>query len=325
LPSISQESVPVTVIVINFNSGECLARCLQALVAQTFRQFEVLVVDNASTDGSLERARESVMDGRIGFHLLGSNTGFAYANNWAAARARGRWLALLNPDAFAAPDWLSELLAAAARNPDIRIFGSLQLMDEAGSPVDGFGDEYLAYGFPYRTDHGRKLDIGRLADRTAFSACAAACLYRADLFSLLGGFDADFFCYCEDVDFGFRARLAGEECLQVAKARVIHAGGRSGAGKMAIEWGTRNLVWTFFKNMPMRFLVPLLPIHAAAMMVYLCIAASRGNFGPAIRGLCEGLRQLPSVWRKRKAAPKPMRSALQVISRMKWLPSRKPS
>lgn len=325
MASSSQDSVLVTVIVINFNSGEYLERCLQTLVAQTFRQFEVVVVDNASTDGSLERARKSIPDQRFSFHRLDANTGFAFANNWAARRAQGRWLALLNPDAFAAPVWLSELLAATLRHPDIRIFGSLQLMDEAGSRTDGFGDEYLAYGFPYRAGHGQRLDLDRLTDRPAFSACAAACLYRADLFSQLGGFDADFFCYCEDVDFGFRARLAGDECLQVAKARVIHVGGRSGAGKKAVEWGTRNLVWTFFKNMPLRFLVLLLPLHIVAMTAYLFFAAARGNLRPAIRGLGEGLRNLPSAWEKRRTGAIPSHVARRVIAYMRWLPSRTPT
>jgi len=121
------------------------------------------------------------------------------ANNHAAKMAKGKWLALLNPDAFAAPDWLTQLLAATTRWEDVAMVGSLQRMALEDGILDGAGDFYHITGLAWRAKFGHS-EGAPLGDYDAFGPCAAAALYKAELFHAIGGFDERFFCYHEDVD-----------------------------------------------------------------------------------------------------------------------------
>ncbi len=131
----------VRVIVLNFNSGRYLSKCLAALARQDFRRFEADLVDNGSTDGSLREALPD--DPRFLPMLLGENVGFGAANNRAALSAATPFIALLNPDTFPERNWLSALLAAGEHHPDIAMFGSTQLDAMAPDRFDGIGDIFL--------------------------------------------------------------------------------------------------------------------------------------------------------------------------------------
>jgi N-acetylglucosaminyl-diphospho-decaprenol L-rhamnosyltransferase len=135
----------ITVVVVNYNGGDYIRRCLASLAAQTYRSFETIVVDNASSDGSIDRLGE--MPPHTTILREGVNHGFAVGNNLAARMGRGRWLALLNPDAEAAPDWLESLMRAVAERPTHRIVASLQVAAHDAGVLDGAGDCYLAYGY----------------------------------------------------------------------------------------------------------------------------------------------------------------------------------
>ncbi|MBM3542856.1 MAG: glycosyltransferase family 2 protein, partial [Alphaproteobacteria bacterium] len=263
----------VSVLIVNYNSGPHLIRCVEALTQQTMGEFEAIVMDNASTDGSIAPARDRVAgDPRFIFVASERNLGFAAGNNAAATRARAPWIATLNPDAFARPDWLARLLAAVERYPDAIMFGSAQRDARNPNRLDGCGDAYLACGAPWRGGYG---DSARTEpdDYETFGPCAAAALYRAAEFRALGGFDESFFCYGEDIDLAFRMRLAGERCIQVKDAVVDHVGGGSGgSGAFARYHGTRNMVWTFAKNMPAALLWPLIVPHLG-LLALLCVRA----------------------------------------------------
>jgi len=224
----------VSVIIVNFNSGARLSRCLDCLEKQTYSKFEIIVMDNNSNDDSLVRAR--VSDRRARLIRCAENTGFAAANNAAAGKAKGEWLALLNPDAYARPEWLFELIAAAERQPGADAFGSLQLDAMRPGYIDGAGDNCSVYGIVYRGGFGRLLK-GAIEDGECFAPCAAAAMYRRSTFLKLGGFDEKFFCYGEDVDFGFRLRNAGGRAIQANNAIVLHEGsgvsGRPSRGRGA--------------------------------------------------------------------------------------------
>jgi GT2 family glycosyltransferase len=240
----------ISVLIVNYNAGHNLGKALQGLAAQTFGDFEVLVLDNASIDNSATLAQSLVAsDSRFTFRFLSRNIGFAAGNNLLSATARGTWLALLNPDAVPAPDWLERLIEATRRHPAAVMFGSTQV--DAADPyrLDGAGDHYLAIGLPWRGGYGWPL-AALPPEGEVFSPCAAACLIRADVFRGANGFDERFFCYVEDVDLAFRLRLQGHYCIQVPGAVVRHVGGASsiaaGSG-FARRHGTRNLVWCFVK------------------------------------------------------------------------------
>jgi GT2 family glycosyltransferase len=274
----------VSVIVVSYQSGPTLARCLEALRAQTFTDFEVLLVDNASTDGAPQAAVAA--DSTLRFLQPGANLGFAAGNNLAAREARGRWLALLNPDAYARPDWLEALVAGAARHPRVRCFTALQMAADAPGLMDGAGDVMTSAGIPFRGGYRRRRPPN-LPEGEVFSACGAATLIDRELFLGLGGFDERFFCYCEDVDLGYRLRLAGEPTLLLPGAVVEHVGSASTGVRsdFSIFHGSRNRVWTFIKNTPPLLLWLTTPLHVAVTAGLLLLHWRRGDAAPVVRGI----------------------------------------
>lgn len=310
----------VAVALVAHNSGRYLAACLAALNAQSFRDFEILILDNGSTDGSIEALPPLPANARL--IRLGANLGFAAANNRAAALTDAPLLALLNPDTVAAPDWLERLVAAARRHAEIAMFGSTQLQLADPGRYDGLGDVYHAAGVYWRGGYGRRVG-GPLVSGEVFAPCAAAALYRRERFLAAGGFDERFFCYGEDVDLAFRLRLAGDRALQVADAVVRHAGAVT-AGRysdFSVYHGVRNRAWVFAKNMPAPLLWPLLPAHLLATLLLLLANIARGIGRPTLRGLRDALCALPEILRSRRAIQRGRRApALDIARAMVWLP-----
>ncbi len=292
----------IGVVIVNWNSWGVLSRCLEALQSQTFRDFEVMVIDNASNDPA--------PDGFLSHHpnvtLIQnqSNLGFASANNQAMKLlGDSEWLALLNPDAFPEPDWLERLVDAARKNPDYTMFASRQLMDGDRDLLDGDGDAYHISGLVWREGHGKCKDDASDEPREIFAPCAAAALYRRDVLMSAGGFDEDFFCYVEDVDLGFRLRLMGHRCLLVPGAVVYHIGSATTGGQQsefAVYHGHRNLVWAYVKNMPGWLFWAGLPLHIAMNLAAICVFIMRGKGSVIFRAKRDALRGLPGMWRKRQ-------------------------
>lgn len=310
-----------SVIIVNYNGGDYLQKAIDSLSAQTFTDFELLIVDNASSDGSADSVDLSAI-GQARLIRLDDNLGFAGGNNLAAKAASSPWLALLNPDAAARPDWLAEVHAAIARHGDTTMFASLQYAMHEPGTLDGAGDAYLAYGFPWRGGFGHS--SARIpAEGECFSPCGAAAIFRRDHFLEHGGFDERLFCFCEDVDLGFRMRLAGERCIFLPDAIVEHAGGGlSGrASEFSIYHGWRNRVWVYVKNMPMALLLLTLPVHLALTGYLLVRAAMTGRFRPSWKGVRHGFARAAamrrsSAWRVRKRRA----SLPALISVMAWNP-----
>lgn len=316
------ERVPlVTVIVVNYNGGDFLRQCIGALTVQTWADFETIVVDNQSTDDSIERLgplREKV---RL-LHAT-ANLGFAAANNLAAKHARGQWIATLNPDAFADPTWLAELMAAAARHPQAVMFGSTQIDFANQAKLDGAGDVFHVIGLMWRGHHGRIMEGLLPQEGLVFSPCAAAALYRRDVFDAVGGFDERFFCYCEDVDLGFRLHLQGHAGVQVPSARVLHVGSGIVGRKspFAVYHGTRNLTWTFVKNMPPALFWPMLPLHLGIQAVRLLGALRWGVFRAALRGLIDSARGIgPIIDSRRKLQASRVATTRDIAETLTWSP-----
>jgi GT2 family glycosyltransferase len=291
----------VAVVVVNWNGGDVLTRCLDALAGQVVSPARILVVDNASTDGSADRLEERHR--RVEVLRLAGNVGFAAANNLAVRAVDDcDWVALLNPDAFPEPGWLEALLRAAADEPEFEFFASRLL--QAGSPdtLDGAGDALHANGLAWRRDHGAPAAGTALAREETFSACGAAALYRRDAFLEARGFDERFFCYFEDTDLAFRLRLAGHRCLYVPDA-VVHHVGSALAGAMSdftVYHSYRNLAWTWAKNMPRALAWRHAPEFALANVLLLGAFLVRGRPGVVLRAQWDALRGLPWVRAERQ-------------------------
>ena len=284
-------SAPViSVVIVAFESAATLSRCLAALRAQTFGDFEVLLVDNGSSDGAPQATAKA--DPSIRLIEAGGNIGFAAGNNLAASQARGQWLALLNPDAYADPDWLEQLIAATQRWPHIRSFACLQKAADRPGKVDGAGDVLTLAGIPYRGAYGH--DLIALPEGEVFSACGAAHLIARDLFLQVGGFDERFFCYCEDVDLGYRLRLIGEATLFVPQAVVSHVGSAvlGARSDFALFHGARNRLWLLVKNTPWPLVPVVALLHVPVLALLLVMHAMRGEARPVLRGLLAGFAGL---------------------------------
>jgi len=310
----------VSILIVAYKSRAYLPRLFDCLDTQTFSDFETILIDNASPDGTdpdmATQARATQ------FVANAHNTGFAAANNQAAKLARGHWVICLNPDAFPEPSWLEALMAATKRYPDVTAFGSTQILDEDPRQLDGAGDVYHASGIPFRGGY-RKPWPSDLADGQTFSPCAAASMWRADRFAQLGGYEESYFCYCEDVDLGFRHRLAGGQVIQLAGAQVRHMGSASSGrlSEFAVYHGTRNRFWTFVRNMPGALFWLLLLPHLGATLLLWAHTAWRGA-GPAYgRGLADGLKGWGTAWQARKAIQANRKVSLAVLSRQfAWSP-----
>jgi GT2 family glycosyltransferase len=315
-----KEAPSITVVVVNYNGGDYIRGCLASLARQTYRNFETIVVDNASSDGSIDRIGEMPEHTTILRETV--NHGFARGNNLAARLGRGRWLALLNPDAEAAPDWLESLMRAVRERPSHRMVASVQIALHDATVLDGVGDCYLAYGYAWRGGFGHKVSETPAAGE-CFAPCGAAALYPRDLFIESGGFDERYFCYHEDVDLGFRLRLLGERCQFDPRCRIRHAGsaitGR--ASDFAVFHGARNGLWTYVKNIPGPLLLLTFLPWMAGTLAILARGLVTGRFGATARGLRAAIVDLGPALQARVALRRRSRASLRSVARaLSWNP-----
>jgi len=311
----------ISLVLVIYESGPTLAECLAAVRAQSFTDYELILVDNASSDRVAQAA--AAADPAIRLIENPTNIGFAAAVNQGARQARGQWLVLLNPDAFAQADWLDRLMAAAKANPAVRSFTSRQLMANNPTRLDGLGDVMSLCGFPFRGGFGHE-DPGPIEPGWVFSGCGGAMMVDRTLFLRVGGFDERLFCYCEDVDLGYRLRLVGQPTLLVPDAVVRHVGSASSGGRrseFAVFHGTRNRFWVFVKDTPPVLFWLTLPLHALATLVLFATHAMRGEIGAPVRGLSAGLRNLDVALAARREAQATRTVGSWAIARaMTWNP-----
>ncbi len=290
------------ILIVNWNSWELLTRCLESLSRQTYKDFKVFVADNAS-DQPPPDGIFSILHGMV-FVRNDLNYGFAGANNRLIERAKeSEWVILLNPDAFPATNWLELMMKAADEYPGYSFFSSRLLNAENQSLLDGDGDNYHISGLAWRNGHGKVADQSSLP-REVFSPCAAAAMYRMDMMPELRGFDEDFFCYFEDVDLGFRLRLAGYRCLLVPSAIVHHIGSATSGGQQSdfsVYHGHRNLAWTYVKNMPGLLFWLFIPFHILLNIFSLAWFAVRGQGRVIFKAKWDAIKGLPAMWRKRRS------------------------
>jgi GT2 family glycosyltransferase len=291
----------VAVVVVNANGGDLLERALRAVAEQTLPPRRVLVVDNASTDGSVDGLEERHPSFEV--LRLDQNVGFGAANNIAVQAASDcEWVALLNPDAFAKPRWLEALVEAARAEPDYSFFASRLLLADDPRKLDGTGDVYHVSGLAFRRDHGRPVGSVERPGAEVFSPCAAAAMYRRSEFLEVGGFDERYFAYLEDLDLGFRLRLAGHRCRYVPESTVLHVGSPSTGrtSDFTVFHAQRNMVWTYSKNMPAPLVWLYLPEHLLVNLLALAAYSVRGQARVVWRAKRDALRALPRVLRERR-------------------------
>ena len=278
----------VTIIIPNYNGLKFMEPCFNALEAQSDKNFELLVVDNGSTDGSVKWLEER----RIPSIFLPENTGFSGAVNVGIRHAKTPYVILLNNDTEPEPDYVKELVRTMDRSPGIFSASSKMIQLYHKELMDDAGDMYSILGWAYQIGVGQS-SRGYNKPRSVFAACAGAAIYRREVFEEIGGFDEAHFAYLEDIDVGYRAKIFGYENVYCPAAVVYHVGsGTSGSkyNSFKVRLAARNIVYLNYKNMPaLQLLVNLVPLLAGIFVKYLFFRKI-GFASDYVEGLKEGLR-----------------------------------
>ena len=273
----------VTIIIPNYNGLAFMEPCMKALDHQNFKDFSVLVVDNGSTDGSVEWLKEH----GIPAVFLKTNTGFS-----GAVKAATPYVILLNNDTKADPDYVGELVRAMEASPKIFSVSSRMIQMYHPDLMDDAGDMYSVLGWAYQRGVGQPLERYDKPFKI-FSACAGAAIYRRQVFEEIGYFDEMHFAYLEDIDVGYRAKLYGYDNVYCPTARIFHVGsGTSGSkyNSFKVKLAARNNVYLNYKNMPAgQLLLNALPIGVGIALKYQFFK-KRGFAEDYLEGLKEGIR-----------------------------------
>ena len=287
-----------SVIIPNLNGAGWLRDSIESVWAQTEQDFELIVIDNGSTDESLEQARSYCS--RENFTLIenGTNTGFSHAVNQGIAMAESEYVVLFNNDAFAEPQWLAELIRTAETDPKIFAVQSLMIRHFDRELADDAGDYVTWMGFACKTGDGRRVSRYTKQKRV-FSACGGAALYRKSILDEIGVFDELFFAYYEDVDLSWRANNFGYRNVYCPTARCRHiCGATTGAVRYnpfkSIQSG-RNSILLPYKNQPILMLVlNFIPMLLGYLLKVLMFRL-RGFGGDYAKGFREAWAALPKI------------------------------
>lgn len=292
----------VSIVIPNWNGIAFLPGCLDALTRQTYAPLEVIVADNASTDGS-----QAMIAGRyaaVRLVQLETNTGFTGACNAGMRAASGEIVILLNNDTEVEPGWAAEVVAAFDRHPEAGLVASKMLLFDQRDILHTAGDIVYVNGLPGNRGVWRPDGEAYSHEEYVFSACGGSAAYRKSMLAQVGMLDDDFFFSCEDVDLSWRAQLAGWKCVYAPRAVVYHRLAATGGGVTASFYDGRNFLWVIAKNYP----GPILRRHwrevvgAQLKLAWAAVRAWRGAAARArLRGMLAGLLTLPRVLAKRRA------------------------
>jgi len=304
----------VSLIILNWNGIDLIRDCLRSVVAQDYTDFEVIVVDNGSTDGSAEVVAREFPAARLIRNA--ENTGFCRGNNIGIAAATGDLIVLLNNDAELAVNFLGRVVDAADLEPDVGMFATRILMHHRRGVFDSTG--LLVYPDGICRSRGwLEKDIGQydVADEVLGpNGCAA--VYRRTMLDDVGLFDERYFAYLEDLDLAFRGQLRGWRCRYLPDAVCYHkksitSGYHSAFKAFLVE---RNRIWNALKLFPLRLLA-LSPFYTVARYVAQAFATASGKgissefvrdysrlqlAGILVRAYASALGSLPEIWRERR-------------------------
>jgi len=292
----------VSIVIPNWNGRKFLIPCLESLLAQSYKHFEIIVVDNGSQDGSCELLRDEYP--QVMVIALTHNTGFSVAVNKGIKASQGNFIALVNNDTKADAYWLEKMVAALTNNSEIGSVACKMLSLDNAKLIDGAGDGLRRGGLPGRIGHGQ-IDVGQFdKERYVLGACGGAVVYRKAMLDDIGLFDEDFFAYLEDVDLSLRAQSAGYKCLYIPDAIMYHLGcGTTGSGysKLVVRLSCRNNINMMVKNIPGNLLIEFLPQIIFWQSYYLAaVVIRRGSVLAWLSGVFDALVLLPKMLVKRQ-------------------------
>jgi len=305
----------LSVIIPNWNGKRFLQECLDSLMDQTYSHFEIILVDNGSTDGSVEFVRERYGE-FVQIIRNEINLGFAGGNNVGIRAARGEYIVLLNNDTWASPGWLEELVKAIDLNPWIGMWGSKIYSYYKRNQIEAVG-ELIYWDGLSRAKGQFEQDRGQYeVMEEIFFPPGCGAMYRKKVFDEIGLFDEDFFAYADDAEIGIRARWAGWKCLYVPGAILYHKNSGTGGQHSPFKafYVERNRFWIVIKYFPLPLLLftPFFTIWRFAFQAYGALShrGAAGKFtrmhspwhliGILFKAYGSGFRGLPKMWKKRR-------------------------
>ena len=290
----------ISVIIPNWNGKHLLEVCLSAMRRQTFRDFETILVDNGSDDGSRDYVREHFPEVRL--LPLRENLGFTGGTIAGYAQARGNLVLLLNNDTEADPNWLEEIQKASQVYPNAGSFASRMMYFDERDRIENCGFDMAISGAV--EDLGRNQYYGPewSRPRKVFGGCGGGVAYRRQMLEDIGFLDPSFVMIYEDTDLSFRAQLRGYECVYVPGAIVYHRY-RVTIGKAPsrqVYYSQRNIEFVYLKNMPLALILRFLPqrlLYEGGAAIYF---AKQGSGSAFLRAKLDVLKCLPLILRKRR-------------------------
>lgn len=325
------KSATASIIIVNWNGRQHLAECLDSLAAQSYRDFEVVLVDNGSVDDSDMFVRERYP--WVKLVALDYNSGFATGNNIGLAHAVGRYIISLNNDTRVEPEWLAELVQVAESNPKAGMVASRICAYHNHDSIDSLGVAICPDGMSraaFRLRSFSTLQLSPVQEVLLPSGCAA--LYRREMLDEIGFFDDAFFAYCEDTDLGLRGRAAGWGALLARNAVVYHKYSQTGGGfsPFKLYLVERNHYWVALKNFPtsMLLLLPLRTIQRYLEQVLVVLkgqgagqefSASSSRLAcitAIMKGMLHAVVGTPAMLAKRRQAARQRRLSSRELTRL---------
>ncbi len=280
----------VSVVIPNFNGMAYLDGVLSSLERQTISNFEVILVDNGSTDGSC--AFVAAEYPWVHMIELPENFGFCKAVNEGIKASRAPYVLLLNNDIEVTPDFIEEMLAAIRRHKKAFSCAARMIQFHDRDRLDDAGNYYCALGWAYARGKGKDIHTYEKEEKI-FASCAGAAIYRRKIFEKIGYFDEEHFAYLEDMDVGYRARINGYENWYAPKAMVYHVGsGTSGSryNHFKTRYSSRNNVYLIYKNMPLLQIILNLPFLIVGFGTKLLFFTLKGFGKEYLAGIKNGFQ-----------------------------------
>lgn len=307
-------SILFSIVIPNWNGSRFLPVCLESLRRQTYAPIEVIIVDNASSDGSQDLIKREYA--WVKLIELPTNTGFTGACNAGMQAARGDIVSLLNNDTEVDTNWAAAVLDAFARHPEVGSVASKMLLFDKRDHLHTAGDYFTIDGRAGNRGVWQK-DVGQYErEEIVFSACGGSSAYRRVMLDQIGLLDNDFFFSGEDVDLGWRVNLSGWRCLYTPAAIVYHHLSATGGGVTASFYDGRNLIFILVKNLPAALWRKYggLILRAQGRQAGAAIRAWRGKEARAkLRGMFAGIAALPRMLKKRREVQAMRRISIEAL------------
>jgi GT2 family glycosyltransferase len=316
-----------SILVLNYNGKHLLQGCLNSISKQNFNDYELVIIDNNSADGSVEYIKENFPKAKLVENS--ENFGFAKGNNTGIKACNGEWIFFLNNDTILEQNCLEFLFKHIEnRKPEQLVFSLLLLKADFPVQMDLAGDEIYLWGYAYKYENVSANEFSEFKEINF--ACCGAAVFNRELLEKLNGFDEDFFLYYEDIDLSLRAKRLGAKIYLVPQAKVLHKGSATVGKKNShrLYYIERNRFWTKLKNFPFLTLLKYAPHSLVCSLFSLTIWTKRGFLGSWLKSRFAMLFGIPKMLKKRrkifaesKIDAKGFEKWLRKESFFKWLKS----